>query len=360
MVTLFTGGRKTPPVRDDLQGIKPYAVPVTRAQVELDSNENPWNLPDEVIKDVLDTLAGTDFNRYPDIGVKWLRQNLADGYQLGLENVMAGNGSNEVILDLLLAFGGPGRKAMLFEPTYSMHDVLCRIASTEAVLVPLEKDFSFDVDAAREAFNRNKPDIVFLNSPNNPTGNLIPQSDIEQVCRMGDFLVVVDEAYGEFSGETCLSLIKQYKNLVVVKTFSKAFRLAAARVGYALADEGIITGLDKVKLPYNLNGLSQITAALVWQRKDAVLRKVAEIVDERDRVLMALEEMAGNKPFPSYANFILFRTERDANAVFDGLLGKGVQIRNFSGKPYLENCLRVTIGTPDENSAFLAALKESL
>ncbi len=360
MVTPFTGGKKTPPVRDDLIGVKPYAVPVTHAPVELDSNENPWNLPEEVIKDVLDTLAGIDFNRYPDIGATWLRQNLADGYQLGPESVTVGNGSNEVILNLLLAFGGPGRKAVLFEPTYSMHDVLCRIASTEAVKVPLGNDFGFSADTAREAFNRDKPDVVFLNSPNNPTGNVISQDDIEQVCRMGDFLVVVDEAYGEFSGKTCLPLIKEYKNLVVVKTFSKAFRLAAARVGYALADSGVITELDKVKLPYNLNGLSLTTAALVWQKRDTVLKKVAEIVEERDRILIRLDELKGAKPFPSYANFILFRTERDANTVFNGLLDKGVQIRNFSSKPHLENCLRVTIGTPEENDAFLVALKESL
>ncbi len=359
MVTPFTGGGKTPPVRDDLKDMKPYAVPLTRARVELDSNENPWNLPDEVLKDVLDTLAGLDYNRYPDIGSTWLRQNLADGYQLGLDNVMVGNGSNEVILDLLLAFGGPGRKAILFKPTYSMHDVLCRIASTEAVSVPLKPDYEFDGDAANKAFMAEDPDIIFLNSPNNPTGNIIPLEEIERVCRSGDFLVVVDEAYGEFSGETCLPLTKQYKNLVVVKTFSKAFRLAAARVGYALADFGVIAGLDKVKLPYNLNGLSQTTAALVWQKRDVVLRKVAELIEERDRVMISLDELDGCKPFPSYANFILFKTESDANMIFNGLLGKGVQVRNFSGKPRLENCLRVTIGTPEENDAFLAALKES-
>lgn len=360
MITPFAGGRRTPPVRDDLKDLKSYEVPVTRASVELDSNENPWNLPAEVLKDVLDKIGGIDFNRYPEIGGGWLKQNLADGYRLGSENLMVGNGSNEVILNLLQAFGGPGRKAILFTPTYSMHGVLCRIASTETVSLALGKDYSFDYETAQDAIWREKPDIVFLNSPNNPTGNLISLEIIEQVCRGGDFLVVVDEAYGEFSGETCLPMIKEYKNLVIVKTFSKAFRLAAARVGYALSDAGIIAGLDKVKLPYNLNGLSQTAAALVWQKRDIILERVAEIVAERERLFARLDELEGNQPFPSYANFILFSTERDANAVFQRLLDKGVQIRNFSTKPHLENCLRVTVGTPEENDAFMEALKVSL
>jgi histidinol-phosphate aminotransferase len=360
MTTPFAGGGRTPPVRDDLKGLKPYAVPVTRAGIVLDSNENPWNLPDEVLKDILDKINGIDFNRYPEIGSGWLKTCLADGYRLGPDNVMIGNGSNEVILNLLLAFGGPNRKAMMFEPTYSMHGNLCRIASTETIIVPLGKDYAFDDEAANSAFIAEKPNIVFLNSPNNPTGNLVPLDAIEKVCRSGDFLVVVDEAYGEFSGETCLPLIKEYKNLVVVKTFSKAFRLAAARVGYALADPGIIAGLDKVKLPYNLNSLSLSAAALVWQKRDVVLETVAEIVSERERIMLSLDEMEGNVPFPSFANFILFRTDRDASPIFKRLLGKGIQVRNFSTKRRLENCLRVTVGTPEENDAFLEALKESL
>jgi histidinol-phosphate aminotransferase len=360
MTTPFIGGGKTPPVRDDLKDMKPYAVPVTRATVELDSNENPWNLPDDVLREILGWLGEIDYNRYPEIGGGALRASLAEGYGLGPENVMLGNGSNEVILNLIQAFGGPSRRAMLFEPTYSMHDVLCRIASTEVLFMPLGADFAFDGDAANREITAKNPDMVFLTSPNNPTGNLIPVAEIKRVCLSGDFLVVVDEAYGEFSGETCLPLIKEFKNLAVVKTFSKAFRLAAARVGYVLADEGIIAGLDKVKLPYNLNGLSQAAATLVWQNREAVLGKVAELVAERERILLALDELAGNTPFPSFANFVLFRTEKDANEVFARLLEQGVQIRNFSAKPQLKNCLRVTVGTPAENDKFLEALKESL
>ncbi len=360
MDSSFPGGKKTPPVRDDLKDLKPYEVPVRRVQVELDSNENPWNLPDDVLQDIQGALAGLAFNRYPDMGGSWLKQSIADGNQLLPGNIMLGNGSNEVILNLLLAFGGPGRTAMLFVPTYSMHAVLCRMAMTETISVPLTGGYAFDDDAAGDAVRRDKSNIVFINSPNNPTGNIVQLETIERICREGDYLVVVDEAYGEFSGTTCLPLIKKYKNLAVVKTFSKAFRMAAARVGYVLADEAIIAGLEKVKLPYNLNAMSQTAAALVWKKKDTVLKAVGEIVTERERVFLALSELPGCTPFPSQANFILFRTERDANMVFDRLLKRGVQIRNFSSQPFLHNCLRVTIGTPQENDVFLEALKESL
>jgi histidinol-phosphate aminotransferase len=249
---------------------------------------------------------------------------------------------------------------MLFTPTYSMHDVLCRIAFTETVSVPLAQDFSFDGELANKVFMSGEYDIIFLNSPNNPTGNRIPVSEIARVCRSGDFLVVVDEAYGEFSGETCLPLVNRYKNLVVVRTFSKAFRLAAARVGYAMADAGIIAGFDKVKLPYNLNALSMAAAATVWQKREAVLAKVASIIAERERIYESLDKMEGVVPFPSAANFVLFRTDKDASDVFNSLLAKGVQIRDFSTKPMLTNCLRVTIGTSEENDAFLEALEGAL
>ncbi|MFH1736468.1 MAG: aminotransferase class I/II-fold pyridoxal phosphate-dependent enzyme, partial [Actinomycetota bacterium] len=205
-----------------------------------------------------------------------------------------------------------------------------------------------------------KPDIVFVNSPNNPTGNVVRPEAIENVCRSGDFLVVVDEAYGEFSGETCLPLIKKYKNLAVVKTFSKAFRLAGARVGYALADEGIVSGLEKVRLPYNLNALSQVAAAMVWKKRSAILGVVDEIIAERERVAKILTEMDGATPYPSQANFILFKTGKDAKGVYQRLVTSGVRIRDFSSVPRLKNCLRVTIGTPAENNVFLDVLRESL
>lgn len=352
--------KKTPPVRQDIEDLKPYEVPFNRYEVELDSNESPWNLPDDILRDIADAVSSIEFNRYPDAGATWLKQSIADSITVLPENIQVGNGSNEVILNILLAFGGPGRTAMLFEPTYSMHDVLARIAATDIVWVPLNELYDVDIDAASEAIRLNKPDIVFFTSPNNPTGNVTPVNVIEQVCGMGDFLVVADEAYGEFSGESCLSLIKTYKNLAVVKTFSKAFRMAAARVGYVIADEQIINGINKVKLPYNLNAMSQTAAALVWQRKDMVLRAVEDIVSERERMFAEMSKIEGIAPFISHANFILFKSDKDAGGIYKQLLSNNVQIRDFSSKKRLGNCLRVTVGTPAENDAFIIALRAAV
>lgn len=360
MVNSGQGGEKTPPVRDDIQDLKPYSVPGSGVAIELDSNENPWNLPDDVLKDISETLQSVNYNRYPDTKAVWLKKSLAASYKLQIENVFLGNGSNEVILDLLLAFGGPGRTALILEPTYSMHTILARIALTETVKAQLGEDFEFDSATTGTTIGEHKPDIVFVNSPNNPTGNIVRPEAIENICSSGDFLVVVDEAYGEFSGETCLPLIKKYKNLAVVKTFSKAFRLAGARVGYALADEGIVSGLEKVRLPYNLNALSQVAAAMVWKKRSAILGVVDEIIAERERVAKILTEMDGTTPYPSRANFILFKTRKDAKGVYQRLVTSGVRIRDFSSIPRLKNCLRVTIGTPAENNVFLDVLRESL
>ena len=355
-----SGGNKTPPVRDDLRDLKPYEVPLLRTAVELDSNENPWNLSADVVDAVQAEIDGIAFNRYPDIAATRLRRSLADGNGVAPENIMVGNGSNEVILNLLLAFGGAGRQAMLFEPTYSMHAVLTRIAATETVIAALNDEYDFDPAVQLPAIAAAQPAIVFLNSPNNPTGNLIPLKTIEAVCQAGDYLVVVDEAYGEFAGQTCLPLVTKYKNLAVVKTFSKAFRLAAARVGYVTADAGIISTLDKVKLPYNLNALSMAAAAVVWDNRAVVLTAVKEIVTERGRVFDALAAIPALTVFSTSANFILFRTNGDADSIFARLMAAGIQIRNFNGKPRLDNCLRVTIGTPAENNAFLAAMREAV
>lgn len=350
---------KTPPVRRDIEDLKPYVVPLNRYEVELDSNESPLNLPDDILRGIGEAVSSIDFNRYPDAGANQLKEEIAETIQVLPENILVGNGSNEVILNILLAFGGAGRRAMLFEPTYSMHDVLAKIAATGIISVPLDKEFDIDLRLVSEAVSVENPDIIFITSPNNPTGNVTPIDVIEQICRMGEFLVVVDEAYGEFSGESCLPLIKEYKNLVVVKTFSKAFRMAAARIGFVIADQAIIDGMNKVKLPYNLNALSQTAAVLVWRNRDVVLNAVTEIVLERERMFAEMMKIDGVRPFRSSANFLLFRTDKDAASVFSGLLSRNVQIRDFSSKKGLANCLRVTVGTAAENDAFLAALRES-
>lgn len=342
--------------REDLTGLSAYQVPQARLAVELDSNESPWNLPDEITDEISKRMEGFDFNRYPDISASPLREALADVYGLKMENVLVGNGSNEVILDLLLAFGGAGRTVVTFEPTYTMHGVIARMSGTRIVSVPLKPGFSIDIDEAEDRIKAEKPSIVFVCNPNNPTGTLTPLSDIERLLVFEDTLIVVDEAYGEFAEESAIPLIGTVPNLAVVKTFSKAFRMASQRVGFALAGENVLASVNKVKLPYNVSALSQLCAEVVLKNRALLIEGLNEIIAERDRVFSALYAMDGIEATPSSANFILFKTDTPAAEVFSSLLDQGVLVRDFSTKPGLEGCLRVTVGAPEQNDVFLSAL----
>lgn len=345
-----------PRIRQDLANLKPYKVPIVKARVELDKNENPWNLPAEIISEVQEALQNFKFNRYPDIAATELRRTIASYYGLDKDNILVGNGSNEVILNLLLAFGGAGRVAITFEPTYTMHTIIARISGTRVELLPLTANFGIDLPGALASISKIKPDIIFVCNPNNPTGNLVDGQVVKELLGSGK-LVIVDEAYGEFSKESVLDLLLENPNLAIVKTFSKAFRLASLRVGYLLANTELVEELLRVKLSYNVNAFSQIVANIAFSRRDVLESAIEEIIRERERIFSELSKIAGLTAYPSRTNFILFRTERNANQIFDGLVEEGILVRNFSHKPGLENCLRVTIGTRQENNVFLEALK---
>ncbi len=352
--------KKIPEERSDLWSLSPYHVPQERVEVELDSNENPANLPQEIIKEIQEQLSCFDFNRYPEIAAISLRETIAALYGLNVESVQVGNGSNEVILNLLLAFGGPERNVVTFEPSYSMHDVIIRISGTGHVKIPLAaKTFSIDSRKAIEEIRRVKPGIVFVCSPNNPTGNSTPVEVIQDLLEKTDSLIVVDEAYGEFAETSALDLPDDHPNLVIVKTLSKALRLAALRVGYVLAAPEIIASFNKVKLPYNMNAFSQHTAELVLRKQDLLKDVIDAIILERERVYNGLKQIEGIEPYSSQANFVLFKVDRPKE-VFRKILDAGVLIRDFSDKPRLEGCLRVTIGEVGQNDIFMQVLKESL
>lgn len=346
--------------REDLKSLSAYTVPEASVAVELDSNESPWNIPEAIVEDIRRALTGFEFNRYPDMNAALLREALARLYGLNRENVLVGNGSNEVILNLLLAFGGPKRSAVTFEPTYTMHPIISRISGTHNVDLKLKADFSIDATQAVKHIRERRPSIIFVTSPNNPTGNSTSREVIARLLEAGDALVVADEAYGEFASVSSVDMIGSYPNLVVVKTFSKAFRMASLRVGFALAGEAVLEAVTKVKMPYNLNAFSQLAAARLIERRELLREGIDAIIHERERVYNELKGMKGIRAYPSEANFILFKTEIEANEVFEDLLAEGVLVRNFSHKKGLANCLRVTIGTAEQNDEFLAALKEAL
>lgn len=363
-----------PPLREELRGIEPYGAPQLSPElvpVQLNVNENPYGPSPEAAADIAQAVgeAATTLNRYPDREFTELREGLAaylntsGGSGITADMVWAANGSNEVMLQLLQAFGGPGRSALSFAPTYSMYPEYARDAMTEWVTGHRAEDFSLDLDAARELVLERRPSVVLLPSPNNPTGTALPPEAVSMLCEAAASyepggVVVVDEAYGEFrrSGTpSALELLPVHRNLVVSRTMSKAFALAGARLGYLAADPAICDAIRVVRLPYHLSAVTQATALAALRHAPELLGKVADLRAERDHTVDWLREQ-GLEVADSDANFALFGRFADRHAVWQGLLDRGVLIRETGP----DGWLRVSIGTGEEMAAFRQALLETI
>jgi histidinol-phosphate aminotransferase len=294
-------------------------------------------------------------NRYPDREAEALRARLAELHGCDPGWVWAANGSNEILIQLLQAYGGPGRRVAVFEPTYALHSRLAWVTSSEILPIRIEAPWVIGAADVAEAFSR-EPDVVFVCSPNNPTGNSQPLDVIELVAN-SSALVVVDEAYVEFGGRSAAALVARYRNMAVVRTFSKAFALAGARIGYCLTSPEVVEDLRRVRLPYHLGAMTQAAGLVALDHHDEALDILDAIRAERDRILDVLPRM-GVETFPSDANFVLFRPPGSAVQVWQGLLDRGVLVRDFSST--IPGCLRVTAGTPEEIDLFLSALEEVL
>jgi histidinol-phosphate aminotransferase len=362
-----------PPLREELRGIEPYGAPQLDVPVALNVNENPYPPSAAVVADIAAAVAdaAATLNRYPDREFTELRKGLAEylntefvsfgggGQGIDADQVWAANGSNEVMLQLLQAFGGPGRTAVSFAPTYSMYPEYARDAMTTWVAGRRHEDFSFDLEHARDLVEEHRPSVVLLPSPNNPTGTALPHDVIGTLCELvarHDGLVVIDEAYAEFRREgtpSALELLGEHRNLVVTRTMSKAFALAGARLGYLAAAPEICDALRVVRLPYHLSAVTQATATAALRHADELLANVAELRAERDRTVAWLRER-GFEVADSDANFCLFGRFEDRHAVWEGLLHRGVLIRETGP----DGWLRVSIGTAEEMAAFKAALLE--
>jgi histidinol-phosphate aminotransferase len=346
------------PIRADLAGRDPYGAPQLDVPVRLNTNENPYPPPAALVADIAAAVGGVaaGLNRYPDRDAVALRTALAGylGHGLTAANTWAANGSNEIIQQLLQAFGGPGRSALGFEPSYSMHPLISQTTATRWIAAERTSDFSLDADEAVSAIRHHQPDLVFLTSPNNPTGAATPLAVIEAVCAAAPGMVVIDEAYAEFArdpSQSALALLPGFPRLVVVRTMSKAFALAGARVGYLAADPQVAEALLLVRLPYHLSAVTQAVALAALRHSGELLSSVAAIRTERDelvRSLRGLGLMAGD----SDANFVLFGQFADRHAIWQALLERGVLIREM-GPP---GWLRVSIGTAAETASFLAEL----
>jgi histidinol-phosphate aminotransferase len=352
-----------PQPRDDLRALEGYHSAQVEVPVRLNTNESPYPPPPEFMTEWLAALEAAPYNRYPDRDAGALRAAIAAHLGQPAARVFPANGSNEVLQTILLTYGGHGRRALLFEPTYALHAHLARITATEVVEGQRDERLAIDLDSAAALIERERPAIVFVCSPNNPTGTVEPlalvSALLELVAARGG-LLVVDEAYGEFAATSAVALVDDSAPLVVVRTYSKVWSLAAVRLGFAIGPEWLVAELEKVVLPYHLSVPTQLAGRIALAQRGEMERRVASLIEERGRLFAALSLLEGITVFPSGANFLLFRVQGDGRAVWKALLARGVLVRDFSRWPRLDECLRVTVGTPGENDAFLAALRGAL
>jgi histidinol-phosphate aminotransferase len=346
------------PIRDDLRGQTPYGAPQEHVRIQLNVNENTHPIPEDVADDIQTALAEAirTVNRYPDREFTLLREGLANylGHGLSPANIWAANGSNEILQQFMQAFGGPGRSVLGFRPTYSMHSIIASGTGTRWIDADRDAEFRISPETAVSAIEREKPDIVFLCSPNNPTGTPVHLDTIAAAYEATDGMVLVDEAYAEFAPAdlpTALTLLPGRSRLVVTRTMSKAFAFAGARVGYLAADPAVADALRLVRLPYHLSALTQVAAIAALAHAPEMLAMVDDIKTQRDRLLTELPKL-GFPVHESWANFVLFGGVRDPHALFEALLEHDIIIRDLG----LANHLRVTAGTEAETTEFLDVL----
>lgn len=349
-----------PKVRPDLALFGAYHSPQVQVEVRLNTNESPFSPGDGFMEELFRSLSSAALNRYPDRMAKELRKSLAELHSVAPEQIFIGNGSNEVISTLLLAYGGPGRKAMTFEPTYAMYSQIARITSTEVVEVERDSEFALGLDEVVSVQEATRPEVIFFCSPNNPTGLDEDPEIISAVAKDENTLVVIDEAYGQFASFSALELAQNRSNIVVSKTFSKVWSLAGLRLGYLIGPEDIVANLWDVCLPYHIDTIKQLAGRLSLERVNDMEGTLERILAGRNEIEGAFRRL-DLKYWPSSANFILFRgPDGLGDRLWQALVDRSVLVRNCSGWPRLKDCLRVTVGTEEENARFITALSESL
>lgn len=348
------------PVRDDLRALEGYHSPQVRVRVRLNTNESPTPPPAAWRDAFAAELSRVQWHRYPDRAAAELRAAIAGLHGVDPAQIFVANGSNEVLQTLLLTYAGPGRTVATFEPTYQLHGHIARLTGATVVEGERRADFTLDTDEVARVIGQSRPVVTFLCSPNNPTGLEEPRATVEAALRIAPGLVVVDEAYGQFASRSALDLVTEDVPLVVTRTFSKTWSMAGARLGYLIGPSWLVAELDKVVLPYHLDSAKQIAGRLAVRFVADMEQRVAQIKSERQRISAALAALPADV-FPSGANFVLFRPRRlGGREVWQALLDRSILVRDCSGWPRLADCLRVTVGTPEENGAFLDALEEIL
>jgi histidinol-phosphate aminotransferase len=345
-------------IKPGVRALRAYTLAPHRASIKLNQNENPWDAPARIKEEVLRRFAARNWSRYPDFIPAHLHERLAEFAGWKPDGVIAGNGSNELIQAVLMVTMGSGKRVLISEPTFMLYRQVATVLDGEVETVSLTPDLKYDNEALLNTIETRQPDVTIICSPNNPTGCVIDQNALRSVLTASQGIVVIDEAYHEFAGQSVVPLLNEYDNLVVLRTFSKAMAYAALRVGYLLAAPDLVREIGKAVLPYNLNVFSQIAAEVAMENYERELRPlVKQIVAERDRLFDELSRIDGLTPVESEANFILVKSATDPTRIFADLLKHDILIRDVSGYPMLREYFRFSVGTPEENDKLLKAIR---
>jgi histidinol-phosphate aminotransferase len=346
-------------IKPQVRALRAYSLTPHQASVKLNQNENPYDLPEVIKKEVVRRLEARPWSRYPEFVPVSLLDRLSEFSSWPRDGLLAGNGSNELIQALLMVTLSQGKRVLICEPTFALYRQISTVLCADVHSVGLTADLRFDVVGLRQAIDRIRPDVSIICSPNNPTGCVIADEDLAMLLSQSEGLIAVDEAYYEFAQHTVAGLLKQFKNLVLLRTFSKAMALAGARVGYLLADSEVVREVAKAGLPYNLNIFSQTAAEVSLEMYETELRPlIDQIIDERRRVSLELQEINGLSLVESSANFMVVHTKIKPKRVFEELLRRDILVRDVSSYPMLAEYFRVNIGTPAENDLLISALQE--
>jgi len=346
-------------IKQRIRELSPYTLKRAEARIKLNQNENPWDAPLKIKEETLRRLQQRLWSRYPDFVPDRLHQRLAEHSGWTADGIIAGNGSNELIQAALMVTLAEGRRVLISEPTFALYRQISTVLGAEVISVPLNSELGFDLPALKSGIELSKPDVVIICSPNNPTGCVMSHSDLVSILKATSGLVVVDEAYFEFSDQTAVPLLEQHKNLIVLRTFSKAMAMAALRVGYLLAAPGLVREISKSLLPYNLNVFSQMAAEVAIEMHRTELKPLISLIrTERDRIFAEVKGIPGLTPLPSRANFMLLRSIIPPGQIYEELLRRDILIRNVSGYPLLQDCFRISVGTPAENDFLISTLRE--
>jgi len=345
-------------LRRDLWDLKAYNANQLECEYKLDANESPWDLPEKIkIELSRMIMEGFNANRYPDSDATDLRKDIAQYCEVDPENILVGSGSDELIHIIINAFIEKGDVVLCPAPSFGMYKMFTKISGGIPVEIPLDVCYNYQTDLILEAVKKHNPKMIFLCTPNNPTGNAIPISDIRRILDFFSGIVVIDEAYIEFGNESMTKKILDYPNGIVLRTFSKAMGLAGLRIGYSICNKELASQIFIVKPPYNINTFSQKAASICLKNLDIIHQRVLYIKEQRENLKTLLKQIDGVYVYPSEANFILIRVP-DGNKVYKALLEQGILVRNFSDHPMLKNCLRITVGDEEANNALYKALEE--